>query len=263
MARSEGTSEGPAYLQRRPPPILRTSSVNGGHVRSRAFKKPASQALMDRLLPEKSISALHSRQQDLYCTAAPKRKKQRQRRRSSPRPRRQAKGKGEKGIRSPLRPLPHRREPSAAPAPAQAPVREDALLPSTTPSNEPWKKVVGKKHERGKKASGSCLHVGRRTSPCCDGLVPNIDPVQPEVKPDLDDSVTQEEVVGQQSRRWGAATSQPITRPRHKTWPWGHGQLCELECHRSWLHRPSWRSDASPVGFSSAVGGALEDEPMR
>ncbi|CAG9584733.1 unnamed protein product [Danaus chrysippus] len=141
MARSEGTSEGPAVAAA---PSNLEDIIRKVVMEERAFTKACFAGIEDRLLPEKRLRPPLDRTSTAPPPqeAAPAQKEQ-------PKATKAGKGKG-KGKKSPSAPT-SQAGASAAPAPAQALVREDALLPSTTPSNEPWKKVVGKKQRKGKK----------------------------------------------------------------------------------------------------------------
>ncbi|CAG9578742.1 unnamed protein product [Danaus chrysippus] len=141
MARSKGTSEGPAVAAA---PSNLEDIIRKVVMEERAFTKACFAGIEDRLLPEKRLRPPLGRTSTAPPPqeAAPAQKEQ-------PKATKAGKGKG-KGKKSPSAPT-SQAGASAAPAPAQAPVREDALLPSTTPSNEPWKKVVGKKQRKGKK----------------------------------------------------------------------------------------------------------------
>ncbi|CAG9562258.1 unnamed protein product [Danaus chrysippus] len=333
MARSEGTSEGPAVAAA---PSNLEDIIRKVVMEERAFTKACFAGIEDRLLPEKRLRPPLGR-----TSTAPPPQEVAPAQKEQPKATKAGKGKG-KGKKSPSAPT-SQAGASAAPAPAQAPVKEDALLPSTTPSNEPWKKVVGKKQRKGKKPVPESPAANKAPAGKRRKLVPpktaavvvtltaeavtrgetyesvlrraraNIDPVQPgegrvtcrrtqtgarifefsgaqgsakadtfanqlketiadtakvarpvkcvtlEVT-DLDDSVTQEEVVAAVAALGScdiAAIKGRAIRPGRG----GMGSL-RLECPVV-AAKAVLAKGRLPVGFSSAGVRALEDEPMR
>ncbi|OWR47347.1 gag protein [Danaus plexippus plexippus] len=143
MARPEGTSEGPVVAAS---PSNLEDIIRKVVMEERAFTRACFAGIEDRLLPEKRLRPPLGR-----TSTAPPPQQAAPAQNEQPQVTKTGKGKG-KGKKTPSAPI-SRAGTSATPAPAQAPQREDALLPSTTPSNEPWKKVVGKKQRKGKKSA--------------------------------------------------------------------------------------------------------------
>ncbi|KAH9643088.1 hypothetical protein HF086_008973 [Spodoptera exigua] len=134
MARPEVTSEGPASMLA---PSNLEDIIRKVVMEERAFTRACFAGIEDRLLPEKRLRP------PLAADRAPERTP------SAPGPstapaQHQPKGKG-KGKGKKTTPA----APTAQTVPQDLP-REDPLLPSTTPSNQPWTKVVPRKR-KGKK----------------------------------------------------------------------------------------------------------------
>ncbi|KAF9412813.1 hypothetical protein HW555_008816, partial [Spodoptera exigua] len=137
MARPEGTSEGPASM---PAPSNLEEIIRKVVMEERAFTRACFAGIEDRLLPEKRLRPPLAA--DKVSERTP----------SAPGPstapaQRESKGKG-KGKGKKTTPA----APTAQTVPQDLP-REDPLLPSTTPSNQPWVKVVSKKRKGKKKGA--------------------------------------------------------------------------------------------------------------
>ncbi|KAH9633760.1 hypothetical protein HF086_002211 [Spodoptera exigua] len=139
MARPEvrGPSEGPASMLA---PSNLEDIIRKVVIEERAFTRACFAGIEDRLLPEKRLRP------PLAADRAPERTP------SAPGPstapaQRQPKGKG-KGKGKKTTPA----TPTAQTVPQDLP-REDPLLPSTTPSNQPWTKVVPRKRKGKKKVA--------------------------------------------------------------------------------------------------------------
>ncbi len=137
MARPEGTSEGPASM---PAPSNLEEIIRKVVMEERAFTRACFAGIEDRLLPEKRLRPPLAA--DKVSERTP----------SAPGPstapaQRESKGKG-KGKGKKTTPA----APTAQTVPQDLP-REDPLLPSTTPSNQPWVKVVSKKRKGKKKVA--------------------------------------------------------------------------------------------------------------
>ncbi|KAH9640979.1 hypothetical protein HF086_015075 [Spodoptera exigua] len=137
MARPEGTSEGPTSM---PVPSNLEEIIRKVVMEERAFTRACFAGIEDRLLPEKRLRP------PLAADRAPERTP------SAPGPstapaQREPKGKG-KGKGKKTTPA----APTAQTVPQDLP-REDPLLPSTTPSNQPWVKVVSRKRKGKKKVA--------------------------------------------------------------------------------------------------------------
>ncbi|KAF9412210.1 hypothetical protein HW555_009233 [Spodoptera exigua] len=137
MARPEGTSEGPASMLA---PSNLEDIIRKVVMEERAFTRACFAGIEDRLLPEKWLRL------PLAADRAPERTP------SAPGPstapaQRQPKGKG-KGKGKKTTPA----TPTAQTVPQDLP-REDPLLSSTTPSNQPWTKVVPRKRKGKKKVA--------------------------------------------------------------------------------------------------------------
>ncbi|KAH9636819.1 hypothetical protein HF086_017022 [Spodoptera exigua] len=137
MARPEGTSEGPASM---PAPSNLEDIIRNVVMEERAFTRACFAGIEDRLLPEKRLRP------PLAAERAPERTP------SAPGPstapaQREPKGKG-KGKGKKTTPA----APTAQTVPQDLP-REDPLLNSTTPSNQPWVKVVSRKRKGKKKVA--------------------------------------------------------------------------------------------------------------
>ncbi|KAF9405497.1 hypothetical protein HW555_013797 [Spodoptera exigua] len=137
MARPEGTSEGPASMLA---PSNLEDIIRKVIMEERAFTRACFAGIEDRLLPEKRLRP------PLASDRVPERTPGAPGPSTAPAQREQPKGKG-KGKGKKTTPA----APTAQTAPQTLP-REDPLLPSTTPSNQPWVKVVSRK-KKGKKSA--------------------------------------------------------------------------------------------------------------
>ncbi|KAH9643089.1 hypothetical protein HF086_008974 [Spodoptera exigua] len=134
MARPEGTSEGPASM---PAPSNLEEIIRKVVMEERAFTRACFAGIEDRLLPEKRLRPPLAADERTPSAPGP----------STAPAQREPKGKG-KGKGKKTTPA----APTAQTVPQDRP-REDPLLPSTTPSNQPWVKVVVSKRKGKKKVA--------------------------------------------------------------------------------------------------------------